>query len=331
MILAALHRAGVDIRPEAMGDQLGRRRDGDATPRLVRPLRGPVYTIADARPVTDDIVDQVRDRVHATFGAWEPIAPGARRRRVSSMQENAGGSQACALGGDRSPRCSYSRPARSAAAPARYGHPRSPPSTATGRAGRASTAAASGTAVRRQAQRPRRSRHEARRHRQQGHDRRRDQGRHRGGGRPDRRQLDLHGDRRARQPVPEVRQGRRTASTSSSTYVGSQSPSEYLTKLAAAKQSGSDDAVRRHRGRGELLGRRRSTRASSTDFLPSDLVPNENLLLPRLPARPDRPRLPGARRSSRSSTTRRTQPVDQELHGPRRPAPQGQGHRPAAR
>jgi hypothetical protein len=30
------------------------------------------YTIADARPVSDDIVEHIRDRIHATFGAWEP-------------------------------------------------------------------------------------------------------------------------------------------------------------------------------------------------------------------------------------------------------------------
>ena len=45
--------------------------------------------------------------------------------------------------------------------------------------------------------------HRARRDRQQGHDRRRDQGRDQGRGRADRRQLDVRGDRRDRQPVPE--------------------------------------------------------------------------------------------------------------------------------
>jgi hypothetical protein len=36
------------------------------------------YTIADARPVTDDIVELVRDRVEATFGAsaGQPTATG---------------------------------------------------------------------------------------------------------------------------------------------------------------------------------------------------------------------------------------------------------------
>jgi hypothetical protein len=29
------------------------------------------YTIADARPVSDDVVEHIRDRVYATFGAWQ--------------------------------------------------------------------------------------------------------------------------------------------------------------------------------------------------------------------------------------------------------------------
>ena len=48
------------------------------------------------------------------------------------------------------------------------------------------------------------------------------------------------------------------------TYAGTQSPSEYITKLAAAKQANNPAPVRRHRGRGELLVRRVTSRASST-------------------------------------------------------------------
>jgi hypothetical protein len=29
------------------------------------------YTIADARPVTEELIEQVRDRVYATFGVWQ--------------------------------------------------------------------------------------------------------------------------------------------------------------------------------------------------------------------------------------------------------------------
>jgi glycerol-1-phosphate dehydrogenase [NAD(P)+] len=71
MILAALHRAGVDIRAEAMGITW---EDAAITMRrlawYVR-FANLEYTIADARPVTDDVIERVRDRVYATFGAWQ--------------------------------------------------------------------------------------------------------------------------------------------------------------------------------------------------------------------------------------------------------------------
>jgi glycerol-1-phosphate dehydrogenase [NAD(P)+] len=71
MILASLERGGVDIRPESMGISW----DDAATAmrRLAWYVRHAdlPYTIADARPVSDEIVDHVRDRIHATFGAWE--------------------------------------------------------------------------------------------------------------------------------------------------------------------------------------------------------------------------------------------------------------------
>ena len=57
-MLGWLHRAGVDIRPEAMGI------DWEAAATAMRRLAWYVrhadlpYTIADVRPVTDEIVDQ---------------------------------------------------------------------------------------------------------------------------------------------------------------------------------------------------------------------------------------------------------------------------------
>jgi glycerol dehydrogenase-like iron-containing ADH family enzyme len=76
-VLAALHRVGLDIRPEAMGITW----DDAAT--AMRRLGWYVrhadleYTIADKQPVTEDIVERVRDRLYATFGDWtaaDPIA-----------------------------------------------------------------------------------------------------------------------------------------------------------------------------------------------------------------------------------------------------------------
>lgn len=71
MVLSSLRRTGLDIRPEAMGiswDDAATAMRGLA--RYVRQA-GLEYTIADARPVTDAIVDHIRDRVYATFGAWQ--------------------------------------------------------------------------------------------------------------------------------------------------------------------------------------------------------------------------------------------------------------------
>jgi glycerol dehydrogenase-like iron-containing ADH family enzyme len=78
MVLAALDRVGLDIRPEAMG--IGWDEAATAMRQLAWYVRYAdlEYTIADARPVTDDIVELVRDRVEATFGAsaGQPTATG---------------------------------------------------------------------------------------------------------------------------------------------------------------------------------------------------------------------------------------------------------------
>ncbi len=70
MILGALSRVGLDIRPEAMG--ITWEDAATAMRRLAWYVRFAdlEFTIADLRPVTDDIVDRVRERVEATFGRW---------------------------------------------------------------------------------------------------------------------------------------------------------------------------------------------------------------------------------------------------------------------
>jgi glycerol dehydrogenase-like iron-containing ADH family enzyme len=72
MILDALHRTGVDIRPEAMG--VTWEEAETAMRRLAWYVRYADlwYTIADARPVTDDIVDRIRERLYGTYGPWSP-------------------------------------------------------------------------------------------------------------------------------------------------------------------------------------------------------------------------------------------------------------------
>jgi len=71
-MLAALARVGVDIRPEAMGVTW---EDAGAAlltlPRFVRET-GLWYSIADARPITDEDVAQVRAGVEAAYGPWTP-------------------------------------------------------------------------------------------------------------------------------------------------------------------------------------------------------------------------------------------------------------------
>ncbi len=71
LVLSSLHRAGVDIRPEAMG--VGWDDVATAMRRLAWYVRHAdlPYTIADARPVSDDVVGHIRDRIQATFGAWQ--------------------------------------------------------------------------------------------------------------------------------------------------------------------------------------------------------------------------------------------------------------------
>jgi glycerol-1-phosphate dehydrogenase [NAD(P)+] len=75
LILGALHRAGVDIRPEAMG--IGWDEAATAMRRLAWYVRYAdlPFTIADVRPVTDEIVDRIRGRISATFGEWPGDGP----------------------------------------------------------------------------------------------------------------------------------------------------------------------------------------------------------------------------------------------------------------
>jgi glycerol dehydrogenase-like iron-containing ADH family enzyme len=70
-MLAAIHRVGVDIRPEAMG--LTWETVTQALYRLDEFTRtaGLWYTIANDFAVTEDFVRHVRQRVEDTFGPWE--------------------------------------------------------------------------------------------------------------------------------------------------------------------------------------------------------------------------------------------------------------------
>ncbi len=112
-------------------------------------------------------------------------------------------------------------------------------------------------------------------------------------------------------------------------YVGTQAPSEYLTKLAAAQQGRQPGAVRRHRRRGELLVRR--DRSWPGRQLPAVRAGPEPEARPRrVPARPDLDRLPVDRLPGRR-LQQDERALAQVAQGPGRPAPQGQGHPARAR
>lgn len=70
-MVAALARAGVDIRPEAMGVTWA---DAEAAMRTLGTFvreAGLWHSVADERVVDDSIVDDVRERLLGAYGAWE--------------------------------------------------------------------------------------------------------------------------------------------------------------------------------------------------------------------------------------------------------------------
>ena len=70
-MLAALVRVGVDIRPEAMGVTWDDVAEALRTlPAFVRQA-GLWFTVADARPIGDDVVAAVREGVTGAYGPWE--------------------------------------------------------------------------------------------------------------------------------------------------------------------------------------------------------------------------------------------------------------------
>lgn len=69
-MLAAIHRVGVDIRPEAMGITWN---DVDEALRKLSwyvEQAGLWYTIASDRLITDEFIEHVRGRIYDTFGPW---------------------------------------------------------------------------------------------------------------------------------------------------------------------------------------------------------------------------------------------------------------------
>lgn len=69
-MLAALHRAGVDIRPEAMGVTWDEVRAALLTLPAFVEEAGLWFTVANVRRPDDAMVDDLRSRVEAAYGPW---------------------------------------------------------------------------------------------------------------------------------------------------------------------------------------------------------------------------------------------------------------------
>jgi glycerol dehydrogenase-like iron-containing ADH family enzyme len=68
--VAALRRAGVDIRPEAMGVTWDDAAESMRTLATYVREAGLWYTVADSRPVTDAHIERVRELIEASYGPW---------------------------------------------------------------------------------------------------------------------------------------------------------------------------------------------------------------------------------------------------------------------
>lgn len=73
-MLAALKRAGVDIRPEAMGVTWHDVEEAMRTLRSYVLEAGLWSSVVDVRPVTEELISTVKTSVIETFGAWEGAA-----------------------------------------------------------------------------------------------------------------------------------------------------------------------------------------------------------------------------------------------------------------
>lgn len=73
-MLAALKRAGVDIRPEAMGVTWDDVEEAMRTLKAYVEKAGLWSSVINVRPVTDELIDTVRTQVIETFGVWEEAA-----------------------------------------------------------------------------------------------------------------------------------------------------------------------------------------------------------------------------------------------------------------
>lgn len=70
-MLAAIHRVGVDIRPQAMGVTWSEVATVLHTLRDYVDANGLWYTIANEFDMSDAFIDHAKERIHAVFGPWQ--------------------------------------------------------------------------------------------------------------------------------------------------------------------------------------------------------------------------------------------------------------------
>lgn len=69
-ILAAIHRVGVDIRPEAMGVTWADVAEAMRQMKSYTEKAGLWYTIANEKPVSEDFIKSVKRRIEEVYGPW---------------------------------------------------------------------------------------------------------------------------------------------------------------------------------------------------------------------------------------------------------------------
>jgi glycerol-1-phosphate dehydrogenase [NAD(P)+] len=70
-VLSALQRAGVDVRPEAMGVSWDEAGEAMRTLRAFAREAGLWHTTADERPMDEDFIASVRERLNEAYEGWE--------------------------------------------------------------------------------------------------------------------------------------------------------------------------------------------------------------------------------------------------------------------
>ena len=72
--LDAIHKAGVDIRPEAMGVTWDEVAEAMRRMRSYATEQGLWYSVVHDKLVTEDFIAELRNRIYDTYGPWTGAA-----------------------------------------------------------------------------------------------------------------------------------------------------------------------------------------------------------------------------------------------------------------